>query len=147
MTSSFQSTAFNSSASPVDIFVAEPTVLPKTGAEELASALQAVNPALQKFIGTRIESAIEDQRADMTMEIAKKGFKQITKEHRDKYGDEAANQLIGGSIFRDDEFDKRQAQHVGLTLGSEFQNIYNNKTFEFTNREGKTVKKPIWHFQ
>ncbi len=146
MTSSFQSTAFNSSASPVDIFVEEPSVLPKTGAEELASALQAVNPALQKFIGTRIESAIEDQRADMTMEIAKKGFKQITKEHRDKYGDEAANQLIGGSIFRDDEFDKRQAQHVGLTLGSEFQNIYNNKTFEFTNREGKTVKKPIWHF-
>ena len=41
MTSSYQSTAFQSSAKPVDIFVAEPSVLPKTGAEELASVLAA----------------------------------------------------------------------------------------------------------
>ena len=51
MTSSFQSTAFRSAANPVDTFVAPPRVLPKTGAEELASVLQAVNPNLQKFIG------------------------------------------------------------------------------------------------
>ena len=81
MTSSFQSTAFQSSARPVDTFVAPPSVQPKTGAEELYSALATINPALQKFIGTRIESEIKDQRADITMEIAKKGFKQITKEH------------------------------------------------------------------
>lgn len=146
MTSSYQSTAFQSSAKPVDIFVAEPSVLPKTGAEELYSALSTVNPALQKFIGTRIESAIEDERADMTMEIAKKGFKQITKEHRERYGEEATNQLIGGSVFTQDEFDKRQAQNVGLTLKTDLATLYSNKTFNFTDRNGNEVTKPINHF-
>ena len=51
MTSSFQSTAFQSSARPVDTFVAPPSVQPKTGVQELASALATVNPALQKIIG------------------------------------------------------------------------------------------------
>jgi len=146
MTSSFQSTAFQSSASPVDTFVRPPSVQPKTGAEELYSALATINPALQKFIGTRIKSAIEDERADITMEIAKKGFKQITKEHRDKYGNEAANQLIGGSIFTQDEFDKRQAQNVGLNLKPDLLNLYNNKSFTFTDRNGNEVTKPISHF-
>ena len=54
MTSSFKSTAFQSAARPVDTFVAQPSVLPKTGAEELASILQTVNPNLQKFIGTQL---------------------------------------------------------------------------------------------
>ena len=54
MTSSFQSTAFQSSARPVDTFVAEPSVLPKTGMMELAETLQAINPALQKFIGQKL---------------------------------------------------------------------------------------------
>ena len=146
MTSSYQSTAFQSSAKPVDIFVAEPSVLPKTGAEELYSALSTINPALQKFIGTRIESAITDERADMTMEIAKKGFKQITKEHRNKYGEEATNQLIGGSVFTQDEFDKRQAQNVGLNLKTDLATLYSNKTFNFTDRNGNEVTKPINHF-
>ena len=129
MTSSFQSTAFQGSARPVDTFVRPPSVQPKTGAEELASVLATINPNLQAFIGTRIESEIKDQRADMTMEIAKKGFKQIVKEHRNKFGDDAANQLIGGSIFTNDEFRKRQAQNVGLNLKPDLLNLYNNKNF------------------
>ena len=36
MTNSFQSTAFQPSASPVDTFVQPVTVQPKSGAEELA---------------------------------------------------------------------------------------------------------------
>ena len=54
MTSSFQSTAFQSAASPVDTFVAEPSVLPKTNAEELAGILSSVNPALQNYFGAEI---------------------------------------------------------------------------------------------
>ena len=54
MTSSYQSTAFQSSARPVDTFVRPPSVQPKTGAEELASVLATVNPALQKFIGVNL---------------------------------------------------------------------------------------------
>ena len=146
MTNSFQSTAFQSSARPVDTFVRPPSVQPKTSAEELYTALATINPGLQRFIGTKIEDAIEDERADITMEIAKKGFKQIVKEHREKYGDNAANQLIGGSIFTQDEFDKRQAQNVGLNLKTDFVNLYNNKTFTFTDRNQNEVTKPITHF-
>ena len=53
MSSSFQSTAFQSSAKPVDTFVAPPSVQPKTGIEQLASALATVNPVLQKFINKK----------------------------------------------------------------------------------------------
>ena len=54
MTNSFQSTAFQSSARPVDTFVVEPQVLPKTQAEELALILETVNPNLQKFLSLKI---------------------------------------------------------------------------------------------
>ena len=42
MTSSFQSTAFQSSARPVDTFVAEPSVLPKTDLMELAETFATI---------------------------------------------------------------------------------------------------------
>ena len=62
MTSSFQSTAFQSAARPVDTFVAEPSVLPKTDLMELVETLQSINPALQKFIGQKIEDRIEKEK-------------------------------------------------------------------------------------
>ena len=144
MTSSYRPPTFQSSAGPVDTFVRQSTVpfIKDDAFTQLTKALLAVNPAIDFYM----EENIEDQRADITMEIAKKGFKQLTKEHRDKFGDDATNQLIGGSIFTQDEFEKRQAEHIGLTINSDFENIYNNKVFEFTNREGKTITKPISHF-
>ena len=61
MTSSFQSTAFQPAASPVDTFVAEPSVLPKTNAEELAGILSSVNPALQNYFGAEINEKKQEQ--------------------------------------------------------------------------------------
>ena len=66
MTSSFQSTAFESSARPVDTFVAPPSVLPKTGIMELAETLQSINPAIQTFLNIRLEKAIEKEEAEGT---------------------------------------------------------------------------------
>ena len=60
MTSSFQSTAFQSSARPVDTFVRPPSVQPKTDIESLAETLAAVNPNLQKFIETKFEGAVKE---------------------------------------------------------------------------------------
>ena len=71
MTSSFQSTAFQSSARPVDTFVAPPRVQPKTGIEQLAEALQSINPALQSFIGSRLEKAVEEEEAEGTKRFRK----------------------------------------------------------------------------
>ena len=62
MTNSFQSTAFRGSARPVDTFVAPPSVQPKTGIQSLAETLAAVNPNLQKFIGSKLEETVEQEK-------------------------------------------------------------------------------------
>ena len=102
MTNSFQSTAFQSATSPVDTFVQPVTVQPKSGAEELAEILQAVNPGLQAFIGQKIEDKVEEEKIKFQniaiQEDIKNGvFGNIVTETRKKEGQDAANQLIGAS--------------------------------------------------
>ena len=63
MTSSFQSTAFQSSARPVDTFVRPPSVQPKTDIEQLAEALKTLNPKIQSFLETRLEKTVEEADA------------------------------------------------------------------------------------
>jgi len=126
MTSSFQSTAFRSAASPVDTFVAPPRVLPKTGAEELASVLQAVNPNLQKFIGTRIEQEAKKE-ANKAINDALDGslddFKETTKILK-------SGELIGGNIFYDRAFRRSKAQILGGTLETKLKNSYRTTTID-----------------
>ena len=54
-TTSFQSTAGESSRTPVDTFVQPVNVLPKTGLMDLAETLQSINPTLQKFVNFTIQ--------------------------------------------------------------------------------------------
>ena len=113
MTSSFQSTAFQSSARPVDTFVAPPSVQPKTDLEELAEALQSINPAIQTFIGSRIKKEIEKEEAEGTeqaIEDAASNFKDISKGVNKTDGEDAARQLIGGSIFADRAYQRTKAE-------------------------------------
>lgn len=130
MTSSFQSTAFRSAANPVDTFVAPPRVLPKTGAEELASILQTVNPNLQKFIGTRIEQEAKKE-ANKAINDALDGslddFKETTKILK-------SGELIGGNIFYDRAFRRSKAQILGGTLETKLKNSYRT-----TNINGKPL--------
>ena len=127
MTSSFQSTAFQSSARPVDTFVAPPSVQPKTGIEQLAEALQSINPALQSFIGSRIEKAVEKEEAEGTelaIEQAATNFKSISKSVKKTDGEDAARQLIGGSIFADRAYQRTKAEILGNNLASTLSNSY-----------------------
>ena len=61
MTSSFQSTSFQSSARPVDTFVRQSTVplIEEDGFSQLTKALSAVNPVLDMFMKRTIEEAVE----------------------------------------------------------------------------------------
>mgnify|MGYP003110505880 FL=1 len=127
MTSSFQSTAFQSSARPVDTFVAPPTVQPKTDLEELAEALQSINPAIQTFLGSRIKKEIEKEEAEGTeqaIEDAASNFKDISKGVNKTDGEDAARQLIGGSIFADRAYQKTKAEILGNNLASTLSNSY-----------------------
>lgn len=127
MTSSYQSTAFQSSASPVDTFVRPPSVQPKTDLEELAEALQSINPAIQSFIGSRIEKEVEKEEAEGTelaIEDAAKNFKDISRGVKKADGEDAARQLIGGSIFADRAYQRTKAEILGSNLASTLSNSY-----------------------
>ena len=64
MSSSFQSTAYQSFAQPVDTFVEPVKVLPKTNMMALAETLKVINPVLEKFIETKID----ERRAEISEE-------------------------------------------------------------------------------
>ena len=144
MTSSYQSTSFQPSAGPVDTFVRQSTVplIEEDGFSQLTKALSAVNPLLDM----KLQDVIEEDVDDFSIEIAQKGFKQIIDEHNKKYGDKATRQLIGGSVFTQEVFDKTQAQNVATTLKPELLNLYQNKTYAFTQPDGQEVELPISHF-
>ena len=127
MTSSFQSTAFQSSARPVDTFVAPPSVQPKTDLQELAESLQSINPAIQTFIDSRIKKEIEKEEAEGTelaIEQAATNFKSISKNVKKTDGEDAARQLIGGSIFANRAYQKTKAEILGINLASTLSNSY-----------------------
>ncbi len=127
MTSSYQSTAFRSSARPVDTFVAPPSVQPKTGIEQLAEALQSINPNIQSFLETRIKKEVEKEEAEGTelaIEDAAKNFKDISRGVKKTDGEDAARRLIGGSIFADRAYQKTKAEILGNNLKSTLSNSY-----------------------
>ena len=122
MTSSFQSTAFQSSARPVDTFVAEPSVLPKTGMMELAETLQAINHALQRFIGQKIEDRIEKDKRKATkdriqFELDGGEVAKLSNNIRKTQGDDAARKIIGSSRAYRKQYEKVGAvSYTHLTL-------------------------------
>jgi len=148
MSSSFQSTAFRSSARPIDTFVAEPSVLPKTGAEELADILQAVNPNLQEFIGRRIEKNIEkdkDKAFKMALDtvLADGTIGKVADATRKEEGDEAARQLIGGSIFVDRFYKQYLGELYGSQLDSNAKEAYRDAEIDTFNAQGEPIKRSI----
>ncbi len=76
MSSSFQSTAYQSFAQPVDTFVEPVNVLPKTDMMALADTLKVINPALEKFIETKIE----EKRAEISEEALNDALDSSTKD-------------------------------------------------------------------
>ena len=107
MTNSFQP-----QARPVDTFVRPVSVAPPSDLDVLARALKAVNPGIEAFLDNRLDEAVKAEKAEgmeLAIEDSVKGFKNITKSIRKKDGDDAARQLIGGSIFADRAYQKTKA--------------------------------------
>ena len=145
MTSSFQSTAFESSARPVDTFVAPPSVLPKTGIMQLAETLQSINPAIQTFLNVRLEKAIEKEEAEGTelaIEDAVTNFKPIVKNIKKTNGEDAARRLIGGSIFADRAYQKTKAEILGSNLKSTLSNSYSTTQIDGKSLNAFSLESP-----
>jgi hypothetical protein len=78
--------------------------------------LESINPAIQTFLGSRIKKEIEKEEAEGTeqaIEDAASNFKDISKGVNKTDGEDAARQLIGGSIFADRAYQKTKAEILG----------------------------------
>lgn len=149
MSSSFQSTAFKSSANPVDTFVAPPQYQPTSDIEVLSKILSDINPTLQKFLYKKMEKAANEERrkgARKALDESKLGFKNVTKDIRKTDGNKAANQLIGGSIFANDEYQKVKTQLISDDFSYQVQGLYNDKKYTITTEDNKEIQVPITHF-
>ena len=151
MTSSFKSTAFQSAARPVDTFVAQPSVLPKTDAEELADVLQTINPNLQKYIGTRLEKTVEEEKDKafkMALDtvLADGTIGKVADATRKQDGDKAARQLIGGNIFVDRFYKQYIGELYGSQLDSNAKEAYRDAEIDTFNAQGEPIKRSIRSF-
>jgi len=144
MTSSFQP-----QARPVDTFVAPSTYAPTTELGQLTRALETVNPGINDFIKVKLDDAIEDEQAigeDIAREEEEeKGLKKVSQIIKKKDGEEAARQLIGGSIFSQRAYERTKAKLTGQSFGREMSSLYSSKTFTVIEN-GNEVTKPIHHF-
>tara|TARA_X000001388_G_scaffold75343_2_gene69925 strand:- start:5614 stop:7929 length:2316 start_codon:yes stop_codon:yes gene_type:complete len=146
MTSSFRSTAFQSAASPVDTFVAEPRVLPKTNAEELAGILASVNPALQSYIGQKLDQTKQEQEQlgmEKVMQASKPELKRIINQVNKQDGSKAARQLIGGNVFFRSGVEKQLAITLGGIAETKTKNFFQNYTVQKQLNDGTTINVPL----
>ena len=130
MTNSFQSTAFRSSAAPVETFVQQPRVLPKTNTEELADILKVVNPSIQKYLGLQIKKeadAAASKAINDALDDSTENFAETTKFLK-------SNEMIGGNIFYDKVYRRTKATILGGTIETNLKNSYRS-----TDIDGKPL--------
>ena len=126
MSSSFQSTAYQSFAQPVDTFVTPVSVLPKTNMMALAEALKVVNPVLEKFIETKIE----DKRAEISEEAMNDALDSSTKDWADASKYVRDNGLFSGNRLYNKVFKRTKATILGGGLESKFKAEYEKATVD-----------------
>ena len=122
MSSSFQSTAYQSFAQPVDTFVQPVNVLPKTDMMALAETLKVINPVLEKFIETKIEdrrSEIEEEAMNDALDSSTNDWADASKYVRD-------NKLFTGNKLYNKVFQRTKATIIGGSLENKFKTEYNN---------------------
>ena len=148
MTNSFQSTAFRGSARPVDTFVAPPSVQPKTGIQSLAETLAAVNPNLQKFIGSKLEETVEQEKQKglkiaIDQVLADGDLTSTVNKVRKKDGDDSARQLVGGSIFADRAYRTGISSLYSSQFNSVLQNDYYKHKVDSVDSQGNVIQKSL----
>ena len=149
MTNSFQSTAFQPQASPVDTFVQPVSVQPKSGAEELANILASVNPVLQKFISEKVENENEKERRRATkdriqLELDGGEVAKTSNKIRKTEGNDTARKIIGGSRAYRKQYEKVGVQLEALKLGNRLENDFD--TFKVDTGKVDSNGQPITKF-
>tara|TARA_A100000172_G_scaffold987_1_gene887 strand:- start:5524 stop:7932 length:2409 start_codon:yes stop_codon:yes gene_type:complete len=145
MTSSYQSTAFQSSARPVDTFVRQSTVplIEEDGFSQLTKALSIVNPVLDMYMDKSIEEEKRIGRNKAIQEELDSGeFGKVVTDIRKKKGEDAANQAFS-SIFAKKAYGRQKAKNAGLKIDNILTTAYQTDTLDFTDDDGNTVTKRL----
>ena len=132
MSSSYQSTAFQTSARPVDTFVQPSTVsLAEDDAlTQLTKALSSVNPILNNFLDKQIEEEKLDGTNLALDELNNGNVSKLSNDLKKRGGKDAAQKYLGGSIFTDTAYQKSKATLTGKKLKNELENDYNTAMVE-----------------
>ena len=155
MTDSYIGTEFKSGTRPRDTFVQQSKIAPVNTQDaigQLASALSTINPGLNKLIEQDIKEKIaEDQAEGQRMAIEETvdsgGFLDVVDNYRKTNGDVAANNLIGGSMFIQGQYERTKAKLGQQSLKNALDNGYTNTLLPYVNPEtGETIQKPINSF-
>ena len=126
MSSSFQSTAYQSFAQPVDTFVKPVSVLPKTNMMALAETLKVINPVLEKFIETKID----ERRAEISEEAMNDALDSSTNDWADASKYVRDNKLFSGNRLYNKVFQRTKATILGGGLESKFKTEYESATVD-----------------
>ena len=126
MSSSFQSTAYQSFAQPVDTFVEPVKVLPKTNMMALAETLKVINPVLEKFIETKVD----ERRAEISEEALNDALDSSTKDWADASKYVRDNKLFSGNRLYNKVFKRTKATIIGGGLESKFKSEYEKATVD-----------------
>ena len=148
-TTQFQSTAGQSSRSPVDTFVEPVNVLPKTGLMDLAETLQSINPTLQKFVNFTIQK--EKQRGilegqNQILSSTPTEINKIKKELQKKEGKRFARNFIGGNIYTQYGIEKQLAINLGNAAEAKTKKFFNEYQVNINLPNGETIQQPLSQF-
>ena len=149
MTDSFQSTAFNSSRTPVDTFVSPVRVQPKTNLIALAETMAQINPTLQKFVGSQIEKAKQEGIQKGQLQVlgsTPEGINKLKKELENKEGKRFARNFVGGNIYTQYGIEKQLAINLGNIAESKTDKFFTNHFVQVPNKDGSTTPISLSQF-
>jgi len=148
-TTQFQSTAGQSSRSPVETFVEPVNVLPKTGLMDLAETLSDINPTLQRFVNFQIDKAKQEgvlEGQNLLLGADDKEITQIKKELSEKKGNRIMRNFVGGNIYIEYGIEKQLAMNLGNIAEGKTNQFFANHIVQVPNKEGGTTAVPLSQF-
>ena len=148
-TTQFQSTAGQSSRTPVETFVRPVSVLPKTGLMDLAETLQSINPTLQRFVNFKIDQAKQEgilEGQNLLLGADDKEITQIKKELSEKKGNRIMRNFVGGNMYIEYGIEKQLAMNLGNIAEGKTNQFFANHIVQVPNKEGGTTPVPLSQF-
>ena len=148
-TTQFQSTAGQSSRSPVETFVEPVNVLPETGLMGLAETLQSINPTLQRFVNFKIDQAKQEgvlEGQNLLLGADDKQITQIKKELSEKKGNRIMRNFVGGNMYIEYGIEKQLAMNLGNIAEGKTNQFFANHIVQVPNKEGGTTPVPLSQF-